>query len=68
MSFANKLESSDRLKHITLKMLFVKKLVEQKRIILQYVPTEDMIADLFTKFVAIATFERLSQMLMGSTV
>ena len=35
--------------HIELKFFFVQDLVEEEKIKLEYVPTEDMVADIFTK-------------------
>ena len=40
---------SERSKHIDIKFHFVKDLVQKKQSVLQYIPTNEMPADMFTK-------------------
>ena len=49
LKIGENLSSVSRTKHIELKYFFVQDLVEERKIMLQYVPTEDMVAELFTK-------------------
>ena len=46
-------------KHIDIKYNFIRSQVEEKRIIVEYCPTENMIADLFTKGLPSEKFKRL---------
>lgn len=39
----------DKLKHLSTKQQYIRELVAEKILILEYIPTEDMLADLFTK-------------------
>lgn len=48
---------SSRTKHIDTKIHFVKDYVEKRNVNIQYCPTEEMLADLFTKGLAKAKFE-----------
>lgn len=38
-----------RLKHVDIKFNFIKDLVEQKRLVIEYISTNDQIADVLTK-------------------
>ena len=49
LKIGENLSSVSRTKHIELKYFFVQDLVEEEKIKLEYVPTEDMVADIFTK-------------------
>lgn len=50
-------------KHIDLKFHFIRDHVTQGNIVLEYCPTEDMVADVFTKSLPAPQFERLREML-----
>lgn len=47
-----------RLKHVDVKLFFLKDLVKQKQIVLEYVPTTDQQADVMTKALPVAAFRR----------
>jgi ribonuclease HI len=53
-----------RTKHIDIKYHFVRNLVESGVVDIIYVPTENNVADLFTKAVSVATFLKLSKLLV----
>jgi hypothetical protein len=55
----------DRTKHIDIRYHFVRELVESLKIDVVYINTVDMIADLMTKAVSVAIFQRLLGGLMG---
>lgn len=57
--------SHKRSKHIDIKYHFIRSHVQNGTIELTYVPTEDNIADIFTKSVSKFKFERFAQMLFG---
>ena len=48
-----------RTKHINIKHQFVRELVEDKVVSLEHVPTEDQLADIFTKALDGNRFEKL---------
>jgi len=50
-----------RSKHIDMQSRFTCNLVKEQRTHLEYIPTKDMIADLFTKSLARAQHEQLSE-------
>src|SRR5882757_2639631 len=52
-----------RTKHIDIRYHFIREAVEDGSINMQYIPTNDNIADIFTKPLAKAKFERFVQML-----
>ena len=51
--------SAGRCKHIDVKLRFVAEAVKDEIVRVRYTPTEQNIADLFTKPLSIAVFERL---------
>jgi hypothetical protein len=51
--------TSDRTRHIDIRYFFVKDLIERKEIEIEYLKTEDMIADLLTKPLQGHKFRRL---------
>jgi hypothetical protein len=51
------------MKHIDLKYYFTKEAIERKLITFDYVATEEMVADIFTKVLDEQTFVRLRRML-----
>jgi hypothetical protein len=53
-----------RTKHIDIKYHFIRNLVDSGVVDIMYVPTEDNVADLFTKAVSVATFLKLSKLLV----
>ena len=55
----------DRTKHIDIRYHFVRELVEALKIDVVYINTKDMVADLMTKAVSVAIFQRLCGRLMG---
>ena len=46
-------------KHIDIRRHFIRELVEDKKIILEYIPTEKQLADIFTKALDATRFESL---------
>ena len=52
-----------RTKHIDVQYHFVCEVVEAKNITIIYMPTEDMLADIFTKPLACAKFDKFCTML-----
>jgi hypothetical protein len=52
-----------RTKHIDIRYHFIREAVENSKINMQYIPTNDNIADIFTKPLAKAKFERFTAML-----
>ena len=56
-----------RIKHIDIRFHYVREAVQQKSIILQYCPTENMIADLLTKSLSRNRFETLRSAMGLST-
>ena len=51
-----------RTKHVDIKYHFVRDYVEARRVKLLYYPTEDMLADMFTKGLSTKLFEKLCQL------
>lgn len=51
MKLASNQATSDRSKHIDLKLFFIREMVEEKKIILSYIPSEENLADQFTKII-----------------
>ena len=46
-------------KHIDIRHHFIRELVEEKTIVLEYIPTEKQLADIFTKALDAVRFESL---------
>ena len=59
--------SSDRTRHIRIRKLFTKEFVESGKFKLEHCPTEDMIADILTKPLQGALFERQRDLILGYT-
>ncbi|KAH9103708.1 hypothetical protein AeMF1_020022 [Aphanomyces euteiches] len=55
--------SHDRTKHIRLRFHFIKDLVEEGMIKLRYINTKEQVADILTKGIVLAQFEKLRSML-----
>ena len=53
-----------RTKHIDIKYHFIRNLVDSGVVDIMYVPTEDNVADLFTKAVSVPIFLKLSKLLV----
>ena len=58
--------SAGRCKHIDVKLRFVAEAVKDGVVRVRYTPTDSNMADLFTKPLTIATFERLVKAALGS--
>ena len=56
-----------RTKHIDIRHHFIKQLVEENKIILTYLPTEQMVADIFTKPLARTRYATLRDALLNTT-
>jgi len=59
--------SSDRTRHIRIRKLFTKEFIENGKFQLEHCPTESMIADILTKPLQGALFERLRDLILGYT-
>jgi hypothetical protein len=59
--------TSTRTRHIAIRYFFVKDNIERKDIEVQYKPTEEMLADFFTKPLQGETFRRLRDSIMNIT-
>ena len=59
IAFAKSSEVHPRMKHVDIKLHYVREVINNKVIDLQYCPTTDMVGDLFTKGVAKPIFEKL---------
>jgi hypothetical protein len=61
----NGIRSGRRLKHLDNKIFFLKDYVEEKQLVVDYVPTECMVADMLTKPLPAKQFIRLRDKLLG---
>ena len=59
--------TSGRSRHIKVRHFFVKDLVQRGELNIQYVPTEDMLADMLTKPLGPSAFRRFRDSLLGHT-
>lgn len=57
--------SSSRTRHMNIRYFFVKDRIESKEIKVEYLPTEDMISDFFTKPLQGKQFLKLRDLVMG---
>ena len=57
--------TSEASKHIKIRYFFIKQLVDEKEIVVKYMPTEQMLADLLTKPLQGAKFVELRNKLMN---
>jgi hypothetical protein len=55
----------ERTKHIDIKHHVLRKYIEDKRVVLKYIPTEIQLADILTKALASKRFHKLRDMLLG---
>ena len=49
LAIANNPITSKRARHIKVKYHYIRQLIEDKELIVKYMPTDDMLADIFTK-------------------
>ena len=54
-----------RAKHIAIRFHFLRQHVENKEVVLKYVPSADNVADILTKPLPRAAFRKLRDLLMG---
>jgi hypothetical protein len=54
------------MKHIDVRNHYIRELISKKEIQIEYMPTEDMIADILTKGVSKSILRRLRPRLLGS--
>jgi hypothetical protein len=59
------ISTSDRTKHVKIRYFWVKDRVDSGEIAIQYIPTEDMIADILTKPMQGEKFRKLRSMLLN---
>ena len=59
--------SADRTRHIRIRKLFTKEFIKSGKFRLEHCPTEDMIADILTKPLQGALFQRLRDLILGYT-
>ena len=57
--------SFKRAKHIKVRYLWLKDLIDEERTVLKYIPSEELVADLLTKAIAGAKFKYLRAKLLG---
>jgi hypothetical protein len=57
--------SSKRTKHVNIRFYFVKDRIESGEVSLEHCPTEEMVADFFTKPLQGSTFIKLRNMIMN---
>jgi hypothetical protein len=67
MNLALNPTTTSRTKHIDIKLHFIREIVRKGRIIIRYCPTEKQLADLLTKSLSRAKFEKLQLQLLGIT-
>ena len=65
ISFSSQLGMSDRMKHVELNYMFVKTLVSERNVNIEYLRTKDMLADIFTKIMPAENFEYLRDLILG---
>lgn len=68
ISISNNNRTDNRTKHIDIKYHFVRDMINSKVIKLQYVPTETMIADMFTKPTASSKFKWCREVIVKSMI
>ena len=63
--WANGKENFQRVKHLDVKYHYIRQLLTEHVIVVQYLPTEEMIADVLTKPLVTEKFEYLASQLLG---
>ena len=58
--------TSNNTRHINIRYFFIKDRVDSQEFIIEYLPTEDMIADFFTKPLQGEMFKKLRDKILGS--
>ena len=65
---ANKGRSTnERTRHIKIRYFFILHYIDANEIVIEYMPTEDLIADIMTKPLHGTTFRKLANVLSGNT-
>ena len=57
----------ERSKHIRIRFHQLEDAVEKKEVMVKYIPSEDNLADIFTKCLSAARFQQLAKKIMGTT-
>jgi hypothetical protein len=57
--------NADRTRHINIRCYFVKDKIEAQEVQVKYIPTEDMVADFFTKPLQGSLFIKFRNLIMG---
>ena len=55
-----------RMKHVDIRYNYISEKVEEKKIVLEYCPTKDMVADILTKALSKNSFEKFRTMISMS--
>jgi hypothetical protein len=63
----NGAKSAKRLKHLDIKIFFIKDYIENGQLTIEYIPTEVMVADMLTKPLPAQQFRHLRDKLLGYT-
>jgi len=67
ISMATNVRVSSKSKHIQVRHHFVRELIEDGSIVLEYMPTQEMIADIFTKPLGRVLFQKLRDLIVQPT-
>jgi hypothetical protein len=59
------MSTSERTRHIAIRFFFVKDRIETKEVVLEYLPTTEMIADVMTKPLQRELFRKMRSLLLG---
>jgi hypothetical protein len=62
------LSSIKRTRHMNVRELFVKEKVEDRTIVIEYKPTDDMIVDMLTKVIRGAKFNKLRDLMLNTNI
>ena len=58
---------SERTRHIKIRYFFIRHYIDANKIVIEYMPTDDMITDIMTKPLHGTTFRKLANVLSGNT-